>query len=80
MGGCQWIEAGGRTAGSEGEHRRVNLNSATLAELEALPGTRPVLVRRIMEARPLQSVDDLGRVKGIGVRGLQQLRPMVRVE
>ena len=44
----------------------LNLNTATLGELESLPGIGPVLARRIVEARPYRSVDDLGRVEGIG--------------
>ena len=58
----------------------LNLNTATLAELESLPGIGPVLARRIVEARPFQSVDDLARVKGIGPRRLEEVRPLVRAE
>src|SRR5262249_26250690 len=43
---------------------RVNVNTATAAELEALPGIGPVLARRIIEGRPYWSVDELERVKG----------------
>jgi len=46
--------------------RRVNINTATQAELEALPGIGPTIARRIIEGRPYRSVDDLDRVKGIG--------------
>src|SRR5262249_57383306 len=31
---------------------RVNINTATAAELEALPGIGPVIARRIVEGRP----------------------------
>ncbi|MBI3961680.1 MAG: helix-hairpin-helix domain-containing protein [Deinococcus sp.] len=58
---------------------RVNLNTATQAELEALPGIGPVLARRIIENRPYSSVDDLLRVSGIGPATLERLRPLVRV-
>jgi competence protein ComEA len=40
----------------------VSLNAATSAQLEALPGIGPVLARRIVEARPFRSVDELARV------------------
>jgi competence protein ComEA len=49
---------------------RLDINRATAAELEALPGIGPVLARRIVEDReangPFASVDDLDRVEGIG--------------
>src|SRR5215831_18938763 len=46
---------------------RVNVNTATAAELEALPGIGPVIARRIVEGRPYRSVEDLERVKGVEV-------------
>jgi beta-lactamase superfamily II metal-dependent hydrolase len=60
--------------------RRINLNSATQAELEALPGVGSVIARRIIEGRPYQSVDDLERVKGIGKKRLEEIWPLVTVE
>jgi competence protein ComEC len=59
---------------------RVNLNTATQAELEALPGVGPTLARRIVEGRPYASVEDLGQVKGIGPATLTKLRAMVTAE
>jgi competence protein ComEA len=60
--------------------RRINLNTATEAELEALPGVGPVIARRIIEGRPYRSVDDLERVKGIGKKRLEEIRVLVSVE
>jgi competence protein ComEA len=60
--------------------RRININTATQAELEALPGVGPVIARRIIEGRPYRSVDDLDRVKGIGKKRLEEMRPLVTVE
>lgn len=45
---------------------RVNLNSASALQLEALPGIGPKLAQRIIAARPLRSLDDLGRIPGVG--------------
>lgn len=45
--------------------RLVNLNTATLQELEALPEIGPVKARAIIDARPFSSVEDVMRVKGI---------------
>jgi competence protein ComEA len=59
---------------------RINLNTATQTELEALPGIGPVIARRIIEGRPYRSVDDLERVKEIGPKRLAEIRPLVTVE
>ena len=59
---------------------RINLNTATAAELEALPGIGPVIARRIIEGRPYRSVEELERVKGIGRRRLEEIRPLVTAE
>ena len=58
----------------------VNVNTATAAELEALPGIGPVIARRIVEGRPYRSVEDLDRVKGIGKKRLEEIRALVAVE
>jgi competence ComEA-like helix-hairpin-helix protein len=59
---------------------RINVNTATAAELEALPGIGPVIARRIVEGRPYRSVEELERVKGIGKKRLEEMRPLVRAE
>jgi competence protein ComEA len=60
--------------------RRINVNTATQAELEALPGIGPVMARRIIEGRPYRSVDDLDRVRRIGRKRLAEIRPLVTAE
>jgi comEA protein len=65
-----------------GERRPVvDLNRATLVELDALPGIGPVLARRIVEHRgrhgPFRSVDELRAVAGIGPALLERLRGLV---
>ena len=55
----------------------VNLNTASQAEIESLPGVGPALASRILEGRPYSTLDDLDKVKGIGPKLLERLRPLV---
>ncbi|HEY7100298.1 MAG TPA: ComEA family DNA-binding protein [Mycobacteriales bacterium] len=61
----------------------VDLNTATVAELDTLPGVGPVLAQRILDWRTehgqFASVDQLSDVPGIGDARLAQLRDLVRV-
>jgi len=59
---------------------RVNLNTATEAELVALPGVGEKLAQRIIQARqqkPFTSLSDLDRVPGVGDKLLQRLSDRV---
>lgn len=55
----------------------VNLNTATQAELEALPGVGSALAKRIIQARPIQSLEDLDQVPGVGRKLLERIRDRV---
>ena len=61
----------------------VDLNSASLEQLDALPGVGPATAQAIVGYRtkhgPFQSVDDLTEVPGIGPAKLDALRDLVRV-
>lgn len=55
----------------------VNVNTATLQQLETLPGIGPALAQRIVDHRPYHTVEDLLDVPGIGPATLEELRPLV---
>lgn len=61
----------------------LDLNTATAAELDALPSIGPVLAARILAWRdahgPFQAVDDLRNVTGIGEKVLEGIRGRVTV-
>ncbi|ACO45210.1 helix-hairpin-helix domain-containing protein [Deinococcus deserti] len=56
---------------------RLNLNIASMEQLEALPKVGPALAQRIVEGRPYHSLADLDRVKGVGPGTLKVLEPLV---
>jgi competence protein ComEA len=45
--------------------QKINLNTATKAQLEALPEVGPVKAQAIIDGRPYKKVDDVMKVKGI---------------
>lgn len=61
----------------------VNLNTATMAQLEALPGIGAVVARRILEYREkngsFRKIEDLMNVKGIGEKSFLKLKPLITV-
>ncbi|HKN48979.1 MAG TPA: ComEA family DNA-binding protein, partial [Actinomycetota bacterium] len=72
--------AGGSGGGSGG---LVNINTATLDQLETLPGIGPALGQRIVDYRtqhgPFHSVEDLLNVSGIGEKRLADIKSKVTV-
>jgi hypothetical protein len=56
------------------EHKVVELNSATLAEIETLPGVTPDYAQKIIAGRPYQSIADLART-GIPRSVLDDISP-----
>jgi competence protein ComEA len=61
----------------------VDLNRATAADFDQLPGVGPVLARRMVDYRKsvgrFHAVEDLRAVKGIGKKKLERLKPFVTV-
>ena len=73
--------AGGSGAGGAGSGVPISLSSATIAELDTLPGVGPVTAQKIVDHRAahgaFSSVDDLDAIPGIGPARLGQLRGLV---
>ena len=59
----------------------VHLNTATLEQLDALPGVGPVTAQKILDYRQqhgaFSSIEDLDAIPGIGSARLEQLRDLV---
>jgi competence protein ComEA len=77
--------AGGPAApgASGGTSGPLDLNAATLEQLEALPGVGPVLAQKILDWRTAHgrftNIDELREVGGIGDRKFSDISPKVRV-
>ena len=73
----------GSAGGGDAVSGPIDLNAATPAELEELPGIGPATANAIVEHRdehgPFASVDDLTDVRGIGPAKLDAIRDLVRV-
>lgn len=61
----------------------VNLNTATQAQIEALPGIGPKVAQRIIEYRQkngqFKKIEDVMNVKGIGEKSFLKLKPYLTV-
>jgi competence ComEA-like helix-hairpin-helix protein len=53
---------------------QIDINSATLKELDLLTGVGSVYAERIINGRPYSSIDDLSKIKGIGPATLQKIK------
>jgi competence protein ComEA len=82
MGGTGVAGAGGSAAGAA-PSAPVSLNTATVDQLDTLPGVGPVLAQHIIDYRTqhagFRSVDELREVNGIGDRRFADLQNLVRL-
>lgn len=88
--GLYWIVHGGGSgrlieierAGPRSVQFQLDVNEADWPEFTVLPGIGETLARRIVESRaadgPFVDVEQLQRVRGIGPKTLEQIRPYLR--
>lgn len=76
-------EAGRAPAGNGAPAAAVNLNTATAAQLEALPGVGPAMAQRILEYREqtggFKKIEELMNVRGIGEATFLKLKELITV-
>lgn len=52
----------------------IDINTASIQQLDQLTGIGPKYAQGIIDARPFSSVDDLDRVKGIGPKTVEKIK------
>ena len=75
--GEQGVSAGGAAVAGTSANSKVNINTGTQAELEALPGIGPVTASRIISDRPYQTAEDLLSKKVISKSVFEKIKDSI---
>ena len=77
------VTGGGSSPGAAGQERKVNINTASAAALEALPGIGPTYAKNIIDYRtkngPFQRIEDLKDKKIIPAATFEKIKDLIDV-
>jgi len=83
VGGAAQTPSGNRTAAKEEVPATVNINTASVKELDALPGIGARTAALIVEYRqkngPFKKIEELMNVRGVGEKSFLKLKPQLTV-
>jgi comEA protein len=72
------------TPSPEISDKKININTANVEELTALPGIGPAIAARIVEYReefgPFETIEDITKVRGIGQARFEAIKDMITVK
>lgn len=72
------------TASAHPSTGRINLNTATLADLDTLPGVGKVTAHAILDYRAkhgsIRTLSELDNIHGVGPALIERLRPLVTLD
>ncbi len=73
------MAAGESDAPARSASQRIDVNTASIKELERLPGLGPELVERIVQHRPYKNLDELITKKVLGRKQFARIKDKIRV-
>ena len=73
------ITGGTGTTGITGSltDRQININTASLQDLDSLPGVGPATAQKIINGRPYNSIDELLSKKAVGSKVFEQIKEKI---
>jgi competence protein ComEA len=77
--GGQSLSNSSTSLGSIPGQKTINLNTASQAELEALPGVGPATAGKIISGRPYQTIEDLKNKKVVGSALFEKIKDLISV-
>lgn len=72
--------SGGVVGGTVVQGEKININTASLTELQVLSGIGPKTAQKIVAGRPYKKIEDILKVSGIGPKTFAKIKDMITVQ